>query len=318
MTAPDPRAAAHPSIASPPAHPPADGAVPAVPAVPAVRAGGPATAAAAAVDPDAAWAALHAAACAPYRPAGRFAWHFARGKLGRDPVFRGLLARGDLPARARIVDIGCGQGLLASLLAAVDAAAAAGRWPAAWPPAPVGARVHGIELMARDVARARAALGALPEPPQFVCADMREAPLPRCDAVVILDVLHYVDHAAQAALLRRVHAALVPGGRLLLRVGDQDARRGFAVSQWVDRVVTAVRGHRVPPTWGRPLRDWTALLEGLGFRVAAVPMSAGTPFANVLLVADRRPDAPGPGMRSEDHPGSAGRASAAIPEDPPR
>jgi hypothetical protein len=58
------------------------------------------------------------AACAPYRRSGRFAWHFARGKLGRDPVFRGMLERGDLPASARVVDIGCGQGLLASLLQA--------------------------------------------------------------------------------------------------------------------------------------------------------------------------------------------------------
>src|SRR5690349_8843043 len=82
---------------------------------------------------DEAWRELHRSACAPYRSAGRFAWHFARGKLGRDPVFRGLLERGDLPVRARVVDIGCGQGLLASLLAAIDGMQARGRWPAAWP-----------------------------------------------------------------------------------------------------------------------------------------------------------------------------------------
>ena len=122
--------------------------------------------------------------------------------------------------------------------------------------------------------------------------------------MVILDVLHYVDHAAQRQLLQRVHEALRQGaatprspaaapapGRLLLRVGDAASQRGFAVSQWVDRVVTTVRGHRVPPTWGRPLADWVALLAGLGFQVHAVPMSQGTPFANVLLVADMGPAA---------------------------
>ena len=46
------------------------------------------------------------------------------------------------------------------------------------------------------------------------------------------------------------------------------------------------RGHRVSPTWGRPLDDWMLLLERLGFKVHSIPMSAGTPFANVLLVAD--------------------------------
>jgi SAM-dependent methyltransferase len=115
---------------------------------------------------------------------------------------------------------------------------------------------------------------------------MRQADLPACDLVVILDVLHYVDHAAQAALLQRVRQALGARGRLLLRVGDRDSRRGFAISQWVDRVVTMVRGHRVPPTWGRSVAEWTQLLQGLGFAVQALPMSQGTPFANVLLVAD--------------------------------
>lgn len=246
--------------------------------------------------PDEAWRAVHEAACAPYRAAGRFAWHWARGKLGRDPAFRGLLERGDLPSDARVVDIGCGQGLLASLLAACAAAGRRGAWPAAWPAAPSARDYLGVELMADDVMRGEQALQRLDPRPRFVCQDMRRAALPTCDVVVILDVLHYVDHADQEALLERVVQALRAGrgaGRLLLRVGDAASRRGFAVSQWVDRIVTMARGHRVAPTWGRPLAEWTALLRRLGFaQVQAVPMSAGTPFANVLLVADLPAAAP--------------------------
>lgn len=238
---------------------------------------------------DAAWRALHARASAPYRRAGRFAWHFARGKLGRDPVFRGLLERGDLAGCARVVDIGCGQGLLASLLQACADASTHGTWPAVWPAAPHVQQYTGIELMPRDVARAQAALVGLPLAPRWVCADMREAALPACDLVVILDVLHYVDHAAQAALLARVRSALGAQGRLLLRVGDMDDARGYAASQWVDRFVTWVRGHRAAPTWGRSAEQWCTLLHQLGFAVRALPMSRGTPFANVLLVADVAP-----------------------------
>ncbi|OYU74970.1 MAG: methyltransferase type 11 [Burkholderiales bacterium PBB5] len=207
--------------------------------------------------------------------------------MGRDPVFRGLIERGLLPANAHLVDIGSGQSLLASVQRVVDDTVAAGRWPAAWPQPPVRGTYTGIELMPRDVDRARAAVGDLPARPQFICGDMRQVPLPACDVVVILDVLHYVDHADQDAVLRRVQAALRPGGRLLLRVGDAASARGFAISQWVDRLVTMVRGHRVPPTFGRPLADWLALLQRLGFAVRPVPMSEGTPFANVLLVADK-------------------------------
>lgn len=234
----------------------------------------------------AAWRSLVARASAPYRGAGRFAWHFARGKLGRDPVFRHLLGAGLIPPRARVLDIGCGQGLLASLLRACGDMHAGGEWPASWPHAPAGVRVTGIELMKRDVARARAALGDA-EDARFVCGDMRAVDFPACDTVVILDVLHYVTHAEQDALLQRVRDALAPGGRLLLRVGDADARRGFAISQWVDRVVTRMRGHAVAPVYGRPLAGWIAQLRSLDLRVEPRPMSAGTPFANVLLVAQR-------------------------------
>ena len=82
-----------------------------------------------------------------------------------------------------------------------------------------------------------------------------------------------------------MHAALATGGTLLLRVGDAASRRGFAISQWVDRTVTRIRGHRVSPTGaGRLGMDGAA--RRLGFSVQSMPMSEGTPFANVLLVAD--------------------------------
>ncbi len=106
-------------------------------------------------DARAAWSALHADASARYRRGGRFAWHFARGKLRHDPVFRALLEHGDIGAGARVLDIGCGQGLLASLLAACDDAGGAPRLAAGWAAPPTGARYTGIELMPRDVARAQ-------------------------------------------------------------------------------------------------------------------------------------------------------------------
>jgi SAM-dependent methyltransferase len=228
------------------------------------------------------WPALIAAASAPYRRAGHFAWHFARGKLGIDPVFRHLLQQGLIPPRARVLDIGCGQGLLASLLRSCDEFERSGRWPGGWAAAPAAVRVTGIELMPRDVGRAKAALGDLAE---FICGDMRSTPFPEVDAVVILDVLHYITVPEQDAVLTRVRAALPPGGTLLLRIGDAAAKRGFATSQWVDRLVTVVRGHRVAPQFCRTLPDWTARLESIGFEVRSQPMSQGTPFANVLLVA---------------------------------
>ncbi|SFM43291.1 class I SAM-dependent methyltransferase [Variovorax sp. OV329] len=246
--------------------------------------------------PDAAWRRLHDAATQPYRQAGRFAWHFARGKLARDPIFRGLIEQGLIaPGQRRVLDIGCGQGLFVSLLSSMGEMQARRHWPAGWSATPMRVDYTGIELMPRDIARATRAVGHLQPAPAFVCGDMCDAPLPPSDLVVILDVLHYVDLQAQEGVLSRVRQALQQGAaerddgtpaRLLLRVGDAASRRGYRISQWVDRTVTRVRGHRVAPTWGRPLHEWTALLQRLGFAVHSLPMSQGTPFANVLLVAD--------------------------------
>lgn len=242
---------------------------------------------------DTAWRHLHEQATAPYRQSGRFGWHFARGKLGRDPAFRGMLDRRLVGAHhARVLDIGSGQSLTASLLSVAASMQAQGRWPSAWPATPARIEYTGIELMPRDVARAQAAIGHLRPAPRILCADMCSAPLPSCDLVVILDVLHYVDLQAQEGVLQRVRDALAPGGRLLLRVGDAASTRGFAISQWVDRTVTRIRGHRVSPTWGRTLAEWSTLLQRLGFAVQSIPMSQGTPFANVLLVADLEPATP--------------------------
>ena len=240
------------------------------------------TAASAAPRARADWPALLNAASAPYREAGRFSWRFARGKLGLDPVFRHLLREGLIKPNARGLDIGCGQGLLASLLRSCSAVEQQGRWPNGWAAAPAGARVTGIELMPRDVQRAQAALGDAAE---FICGDMRHTLFPDVDTVVILDVLHYITVAEQDVVLARVRQALPAGGSLLLRIGDAGSKRGFITSQWVDAVVTFVRGHRVTPRFGRTLAQWTSQLESLGFGVRSQPMSEGTPFANVLLVA---------------------------------
>ncbi|HEY0634679.1 MAG TPA: methyltransferase type 11, partial [Gammaproteobacteria bacterium] len=82
----------------------------------------------------------------PYRASGRFAWYFARGKLRGDPVFAGLLELGAITDGAQLLDLGCGQGLLASWLAAARRLYEAGLWHADWPAPPRLAAYRGVEL----------------------------------------------------------------------------------------------------------------------------------------------------------------------------
>ena len=73
-----------------------------------------------------------------------------------------------------------------------------------------------------------------------------------------------------------------------LRVGDAAGGLRFSYSQWVDKVVMLIRGHSLVTTHCRSVPQWLELLKDCGFDVQAMPMSQGTPFANVLLIAHVR------------------------------
>jgi len=221
-----------------------------------------------------------------YRDAGRYAWHFAKGKLGRDPVFHFLLEQGVLPRRGRLLDLGCGQGVLISLLQVASQRLASGGWPADWPPPPDELEMRGVELRADRVKSARLALGG---EIMITQGDVRDVDLPPSSAIAILDVLLYLDTDEQRALLERCARALEGGGVLLLREADAAGGAAFVVTHWAERIACWVRGQFKQRLLYRTGADWTALLTSLGFSVSVQPMSTGTPFSNVLFIATRAP-----------------------------
>jgi SAM-dependent methyltransferase len=218
-----------------------------------------------------------------YQPAGRFALKWAEGKLGGDPLFRCMLRHELIHDGESVLDLGCGQGLLAAWMLDADALHATETWGGDLPVPPRLLQLRGIELHASDVARAKVALGAQAD---IRCGDICTEDFGRADVIIIMDVLHYIDRTAQEDVLRRAFSALNPGGRLLLRVGDADAGWRFRWSNWVDKAVVFARSHTLCKLWCRPMREWISLLESIGFAVKPQPMSEGTGFANVLLVAE--------------------------------
>ncbi len=225
---------------------------------------------------------IAAAAAARYQLSGRFAYHFAKGKLGHDPIFVAILAHALIPSRSRILDLGCGQGLLAAWLIAAAQYRQSNEWCPEWPEPPNEWIYRGIEIMPKEVTRAK---NALMQKASVECDDIRSAVFGDADVVVILDVLHYMNIDSQVSVLRQARAALPASGALLLRVGDASAGWRFRFSQWVDQSVLLSRGHGWVRLHCRSIEGWMKLLEKLGFTSTAVPLIDGTPFANVLLVA---------------------------------
>lgn len=212
-----------------------------------------------------------------YRAAGRFTEGFVRGKLRHDPVYSHLISNSNwLPRNGPVLDLGCGRGILLSLLSEARKQALI---------ALNDVRLCGIDLRRKDVAAARLALGNEAE---IELADVRSAAIPSPGAVVLLDLLLYLAAEEQETLLKRIAGILFDGGTLVMREADAGSGLRFRATRTAERLCALVRGDFSQRYHYRSETEWRDLLEGLGFTVETAPMSEGTPFANVLFIARLR------------------------------
>jgi uncharacterized protein (DUF2062 family) len=226
-----------------------------------------------------------------YLDAGLIQCEVVRGKLRHDPVYFALLRQGELPRSGRLLDLGCGRGIALALLAAARDQAARGCYPGDWPPPPA-LQLTGVERSARPAAVAKAGLGGRAA---VETADLIAADLPAADAVLMIDILHYLPRRQQERLLARVAAALPSGGVLLLREADADAGWRFLAIRLSERLMALLRGDWRQWRKGfhyRRQEEWIALLAELGLSARVGPMGMGTPYANVLIYAARASAAP--------------------------
>ena len=225
---------------------------------------------------------LAEAAADYYRPNGRAAYYSARGKLVQDPAFAAILAHGLIRDGARVLDLGCGRGLLPSWLRAARSAYDQQEGCKEWPAPPRALHVRGVEQHADSVDQARRALG---DTTAFELGDILDADFAGADTVVLLDVLHYMDRDAQHAVLDRIRRTLPHDGVLILRVGDAAAGLRFRFSRWVDQAVLLARGDGWSGLHCRSLSDWRTALAERGFTSQVVPLPRRAFSADVLLLA---------------------------------
>lgn len=249
--------------------------------------------------------ALIDAASRRYLDCGMFAWEFVRGKLRHDPLYFGVVERGlvatvgastpkDLKdgkdrkdeqgeegeegERGVVLDLGCGRGILFSLILAVHEI---GARPPGWLPTPQGLRLIGFEGRPKIAAQAKKALG---DEAEISTVDLATAELPRSRVALLLDVLHYLPAAAQENLLDRVAGALEIGGVLLLRDADAEGGGRYWATRVQERLAALARGDFRQRFRYRSAREWRRLLEARGLVTETAPLSEGTPYANVLVV----------------------------------
>jgi uncharacterized protein (DUF2062 family)/protein-L-isoaspartate O-methyltransferase len=217
-----------------------------------------------------------------YLGAGAVQWEIVRGKLRYDPLYFAVLRAGMLPERGRLLDLGCGRGILMAVIVEAGRAWRQGAWDGAWPRPPLELELVGIERQARLARIAREALAG--------CATLHVADLvdhepEPADAIVITDTLHHLPAEVQPRLLHRACSALRPGGVLVLREVDGSMRVRCALRcarRWL-RCWLRGRWHR--GLHFRPAETWRRLLEREGLSVRLTLPARGRVSASVIIEA---------------------------------
>ncbi len=197
---------------------------------------------------------------------------FVRARLFSAPL-------AELARRApsgRIVDVGCGHGLLTALLAAERP----------------DRQVLGIDPDPRKIEWARQGPGRLPNVELRVAAIEEVAETGSFDAVVVADVLYLLPFAAWKPFLCRARELLRPAGLLLLKESEGDRSWKHAKSVIQERVMVHLL-RRTRSSGGITFQPRTAtadLLTDCGFLVKEiVPLDQGYSTPHVLFVATPRP-----------------------------
>ncbi len=175
-----------------------------------------------------------------------------------------------LPARGRVLDLGCGFGLFSLYYATVRP----------------GLELEGLDLNARRIAMARAAAARLGLANVRYgvgnVIDFRGAQV--FDAVYMLDIVHHIGEEAVRPLLERVAKCLPTGARLVIK----DVDRAPAWKRWFTHALDKLMDPRAP------VRYWSgeelgALLETVGFRVYRHLMVDVLPYPHILYICERQP-----------------------------
>ena len=196
---------------------------------------------------------------------GKFKW-YARMKYVMDPCYRAIAER--VAPGVFLVDLGTGLGMLPVLLGILGEGRAA----------------HGIEWDVKK-AEAGARVSAGLDGVTVVVGDARTSDLPTCDAISLVDVLHYYDADTQRALLARCVAALRPGGCILVREGDGAKQGASLLTRLMESVVTRLGWNRGPQVRFRPIAELEEDLRQLDLTVTRDEVAGKLHPGNVLLVA---------------------------------
>jgi len=177
-----------------------------------------------------------------------------------------------VPTRGKVVDLGCGSGLMAALFMLGSEER----------------RVVGFDLDPKKVQAARRLKERWPTL-EFHEADLIALHVPDAQAVTIVDVLYLIPYAQQEEILKRCFEALPPGGVLVLKDMDTRPSWKYAWNYFQETLAVKIIGFTLGSLFYFRSRDnFRRILEGLGFKVEIVPLDKRYWYPHILFLC-RKP-----------------------------
>jgi SAM-dependent methyltransferase len=194
-----------------------------------------------------------------YQTLETWTWMFARTKLRLDPMFQELPELiGDGSQLREVLDLGCGHGIAGCALL---------EWFGS-------TYMYGIEPRPARVAAAREALGKRGTVHQGAAPDFEWDGLPqKLDAVLALDMMHFLDDAAFAQTLAKIRQRLRNGAMLIMRIPMAPSGKG----SWAWKIDRLIRSLRKIPATRRSSVKIQKMLTEAGFEICKVQDSGGNP-----------------------------------------
>ncbi len=176
-----------------------------------------------------------------------------------------------LPARGRVVDLGCGSGLFSFILK-------------------LGSPLREISGLDYDTSKLRLAeniqrAGSLC---QFFQADLTEGSFPPADVYTLIDVLYLIPFEKQVTILRQCYELLPPGGYIIIKEMDTKPRWKYFWNYFQESVSVKIVGFtRGKKFYFRPAAEWESILKSFGCLTSLVRLDKGYWYPHVLIIGQK-------------------------------
>ncbi|MCX7975301.1 MAG: methyltransferase domain-containing protein [Candidatus Aminicenantes bacterium] len=176
-----------------------------------------------------------------------------------------------VPARGRIVDLGCGNGLFDFILK-------------------LGSPLR--EIIGLDYDETKLKLAQKIQRQSNLCefqkADLSQLNFPPGDVYLLIDVLYLLPYSTQLEVLKKCYELLPPGGYIFIKEIDNHPKWKYLWNYFQETLAVKLIGFtRGKKFYFRSSADWASILQKLGCLTSVVRLDKGYCHAHVLITGQK-------------------------------